>query len=570
MQFHIIDALGAFAAEDTHQTTINWSKVVFSDLEVDGRLPIRTQDRIATNFEAYVIQVARLGYDSVSIDDLAHLVTFPFYSEPLRLLLDDYRKLYERLFSIADKHSMRVFVNTDYLFFNDDIRAHLRDGARSHDDFYITVLERALSMYPGIAGVILRVGENDGKDVSGSFLSKLLLHTPAQANQLLKKILLLFEKHNKLLIFRTWTVGAYKIGDLIWNEKTFDKVFDSISSDALIISMKYGDTDFMRYLTLNPLFFRGKHKMLIELQTRREWEGMGNYPSFVGWDYAAYIDELAENPNIIGVHVWCQTGGWAKREWSNVTYLQDSSFWNELNTEVTIDLVRGMTVDAAIVRFCERRGIGDVTTFTELLRLTETAIKKGLYIADLASRELYFRRTRIPPLMWVTWDRVHLPPLVVYLHRMLLPKQNNVLADGAEAVHAIERAVTLARQLGLSDLVVNSLYFQRDTLTIFSLLRRYIVRSPSDKVLASMNFQIDEYQKKYPQHYDISPLVSIKRRRIPRSLLTPFVRESLPYRKRDRVFLKTSPIQARLIRYYLKKSKSHLNDQSMGLETLFK
>ena len=570
-QLHIIDTLGPFFIDIPDRKTINWSKVIFSDLEVNSRLSSSTQKQIIANFELYIEKVSCLGYDSISIDDLAHLVIFPFYNQSLQALLTDYQNLYKQLFRIAKSHNMHIFVNTDYLFFNSDIKDYLSSHDVAPDDFYMQALEYAIKEFSEIDGVILRVGEKDGKDVSGTFLSQLLLKTPAQANRLIKKILPLFEQHNKTLIFRTWTIGAYKIGDLIWNEKTYDAVFSSIKSDALVISMKFGDTDFMRYLTLNPLFFRGSHKKIIELQTRREWEGMGTFPSFVGWDYSHYLEELSQNENIIGIHVWCQTGGWAKKAWTNLTYLENSSFWNELNTEVTIDIARNhLTVEESIGRFCERRLITNPERFIELLRYADVAIKKGLYISELAEMQLYFRRTRIPPLMWLTWDNIHVPPMVVYLHRVLLPRNNRLLSEGDEAINATEKMIEIAHELQLNKKVLVSLEFEYATMIILKELRRYIHKNPSQKELTRINRQITTYKKDFPQHYSIPKLVPVKQRRLPHALLRPFLRESLSYRKRDKVFLKTSPVQARLVRYYLRLSKSRLENQSMGFEMFFK
>lgn len=570
-KLYIIDALGPFFVNEKKRDTVNWSKVVFADIETDGRLPSATRMRILKNFDIYLDRVMALGYDSISIDDLAHLVNLPFYAADLQALLNDYGKLYKQIVARAKQRNLRVFINTDFLFFNDDIHAHLQTHHLSPVDFYQEVLAKAMHDFPEIDGVILRVGEKDGNDVTGPFLSTLLLKTPADANQLLRKIIPLFEQYNKLLIFRTWTVGAYKIGDLIWNEKTYDAVFSSINSDALIISMKFGDTDFMRYLALNPLFFHGPHKKILELQTRREWEGMGTYPSFVGWDYQQYIERLAGNETVIGIHVWCQTGGWAKKEWSNLTYLRDSSFWNELNTEVTIAIAKdGLSAEQAIALFCKRRAIDDATTFTELLRLSEIAVKKGLYIADLAKKTFYFRRTRIPPLMWLTWDKIYLPSIVIRLHRMLLPRHSSIVTDGEEAVAAAEKMIELASKIGLERSVIDSLRFERATLATLAKLRHYIYSEQSAKDIHTINQTIRDYQKTYPQHYAISEIAVTKRQKLPRKLLSPFLRESHAYRKRDKIFLKTSPVQARFIRLYLKRSRSHLADQSMGLETLFK
>lgn len=566
----IIDALGPFI-EKTDRDTINWSKVPFSNLEVRGRIPAATQKRIIERFDQFTDRIVELGYNALSIDDIAHLVSFAFYQPQLQALLGDYRRLYKQLFALARKKHLRLFVNTDYLFFNEAIAWHLKETSSTTEDFFADILRTAFRDFPELEGVILRIGENDGKDVEGTFLSRLLLRTPAQANRLLRKILPVFEDHDKTLIFRTWTVGVYGIGDLIWNEKTFDAVFGSIDSDALVISMKYGDTDFMRYLSLNPLFFRSPHKKILELQTRREWEGMGTYPSFVGWEYADYLNQLADNESVIGIHVWCQTGGWAKKSWANVTYLEGSSFWNELNTEVTAGLVQQQSVQATVTAFCKKRGIENTNKFLELLRLSDMALKKGLYLPEIAKKSLYFRRSRIPPLMWLTWDRVLLPAAVVLLHRTLVLNPQAAIQDGDEAVAATEKMTILAKELRLQPRVIESIEFENATLRLFARLRRYILVGLPKHELAQLNAHARAYEKKYPQHYEIPHLPDIKsRRRLPRSSLNLFLRESLAYRKRDHVILKTSPLQARVIRYYLRRSKSHLADQSMGFEVFFK
>lgn len=570
-QFHIIDALGPFVTP-TNKQTINWSKVDFASLEVNGRLPAATQRHIITRFTLYAQKVADLGYDSLSIDDLAHLTIFDFYAPHLQVLLADYQNLYTQLFAIAKQHKLRVFINTDYLFFNDDISRHLTQNHLTPLTFYQSVLEQAFTAFPDIAGVIVRIGENDGKDVHDTFQSQLLVKTPTQANRLLSKTLPIFEKHNKKLIFRTWTVGVYKIGDLIWNQKTYDQVFSAITSNALIISMKFGDTDFMRYLHLNPLFNDPRHNKILELQTRREWEGMGEFPSFVGWDYQSYLKKLSKNAHVIGIHAWCQTGGWAKKEWSAVTYFDKKSFWNELNTEVTIDIAkRSLSVEDAVRKFCASRKIEDADAFIQLLKFADTAILKGLYFPEAASKPLYFRRTRIPPLTWLTWDKVHMPPIVKRLHRLLITSPNKAIQDADTAVDAANKMIRIAKNIKLPRTVVDSLVFEYETLKLFAQLKRYVFDRLTPNEVTVVNKQINSYQLRFSQHYTVAPLSPSGP---PRKTLQVsgklVIRSAAPYRKRDKLLLATSPVQAQLVRLYLRRSKSHLADQSMGFVVFFK
>jgi hypothetical protein len=333
----------------------------------------------------------------------------------------------------------------------------------------------------------------------------------------------------------------------------------------------------MKYLTLNPLFFNSPHKKIIELQTRREWEGMGTYPSFVGWDYGNYLQELKTNQTVIGLHVWCQTGGWAKKAWSNVTYLDNSSFWNELNTYVTIKMYRDhISPEAAITSFCRVYGISNVAEFTRLLKLSDSAIKQGLYISQLARQRRYFRRSRVPTLLWLTWDRILLQPIAIALVRALVADPAAAVQEARTAVKSSKEMLDIARTLKLPSSVIDSLEFQHATFRIFVELKTYILGLGlnSKSSLALLQEQIDSYTAHYPQHYTIPTLTKIKAtsrstRQTQRSLKL-LLRKTSTYRKRERVLLATSPIQRQLVRYYMRFTKSHLNEQSMGIDVLFK
>ena len=164
------------------------------------------------------------------------------------------------------------------------------------------LLDRFLTDFPEVAGVIVRIGESDGKDVHDDFRSQLVLKTPEQARAFLQEMLPVFERHGRRLIFRTWTVGAYPIGDLMWHRDTFARVFEGITSPALVVSMKYGESDFFRYLPLNRNFFRTPLAKIVELQSRREYEGCGEYPNFTGWLHERFagLDDDPETQRMLG------------------------------------------------------------------------------------------------------------------------------------------------------------------------------------------------------------------------------------------------------------------------------
>lgn len=566
----IIDTIGPFM-EDVEGETINWSKIHFASLETKGRLLPTTHKKIVKCFEGYLRHIRHIGYNAVSIDDLAHMARLPFYGTSLSSLLDDYVHLYHDLFRAAKRHNLGIYVTTDYLFSHPEIEAYRQKTQLSPEDFFGEVLESVFLEFPQVDGVILRIGENDGKDITQGFLSELLLKTPQQANRLLHHVLPVFERFNKTLIFRTWTVGVYPIGDLIWNPKTFDEIFHSITSKSLIISMKYGDTDFMRELPLNPLFLHSNHQKIIELQTRREWEGMGVYPSFVGWDYADYHAQLAEAKGIVGIHVWCQTGGWASSRWNNITYGKGSSFWNELNTEVTLNIFQSnLSVENAIELFCQSRHIANPQSFIKLLQLSDVAIKKGLYLPEISKRPLYFRRSRLPTLLWLMWDTTLLHPFTLRLLRALVIRPDQAIKEADDACDAVRQMRMIAQELTLSPAVLHSLEFQLHTFSLFARIRRVMLGIATPHEVKRLNVDMVAYQKAFPQHYTLSPLSHENYGSLPRWILPFALRRSPKYRPWDYILLLTSPFQRWILLRILKRSDSRLIDQSMGIDVLFK
>ncbi|HCH34010.1 MAG: hypothetical protein UY35_C0010G0006 [Candidatus Saccharibacteria bacterium GW2011_GWC2_48_9] len=569
-RYQIIDAIGPFVLDVPKDTTINWSKVPFSQIEQGGRLSAATRAQILSRFDAYLAKVQPQGYGTLSIDDLAHMIVFEWYSPKLQKLLADYNLLYRDIVALAQSYGMAVFVNTDYIFWNDEIQSHLESSGMTAAELLDDACELLTQQVPGVAGVILRIGESDGRDIRDTFVSKLALRTSRAANRLLRHLLPRFEQHSMTLIVRTWTVGVYQIGDLIWNSDTYDEVFGDIDSDALVVSMKYGDTDFMRYLDLNPLFRHGHHCKIIELQTRREWEGMGALPAFVGWQYSEYLEQLRDVKELVGIHVWCQTGGWAKSSWNNVTYLQQSSLWVELNTEVVASMYHdGMSVEAAAERFCVARNLGDSTTFLQMLRSGDSAITRGLYIAAIAQQKLYFRRTRLPTLLWLTWDKVDISPVTLRLLRLLINKDASVLLDAKQAYSLASSAVRDARLLNLDASARRSLEVLQETLRLALSVKTSLVSQRSNIDAKALDAAVERYRRVCPDGYTITQVaLPRKYQRFPIGFLARrLLRGNSSYRKRDKLLLKTSRVQRALVRYSMRNSS--LKDQSMGIESLF-
>ena len=395
-----------------------------------------------------------------------------------------------------------------------------------------------------------RIGECDGVDVESLFRSELTIRTPAQARRYLRILLPLFQFHDKLWIFRTWTLGSYAIGDLMWNKRTFVKVFGGIRSRHLIISMKYGDADFFRFLELNPLFLLRGYRFLIELQAKREYDGFGELPFYTGWDYEQYHEQLKDRSYVEGIIVWCQTGGWKKSQ--RITFLADSSPWVELNVVSTLGIFQGKSADQCVrEQFPGREGM------IEFLRAYNDVSGRILY--PERARAAYFKKVRIPPLIWMFWDAVTINPLMISYFRYVL--RDTFRVDPVE----IDEVRRLGERCGVSDIS-----FFGDTLDILFRCRLVLSgRLPS----AKLDRMIVSYTEKYPDFLRFSVTRTLQNRIRLRFLFLVLLRHRNRYRLIDfLLFNRYFPLP--LIRLYISLNRKSLpgfvNSQGMSLRDLLR
>ncbi len=544
---------------------INWSKIPYHNLERKGDYHKKTHRKIHTDYEKYLNKVQKIGYNSVSIDELSRMVSFDFYPEILKNKIAKYQSGFSRLFLYIKQYNLKLFVTTDILFFNSWIEKKTGNKFSGMISFLIEAVEKLFKEFPEVDGVIFRMGESDGVDVKGDFISRLVVKTPEQLNLFIRLLLPVFEKNEKLMIFRTWTIGAYPIGDLIWNERTFKKAFKNISSDYFILSMKFGEGDFFRYLKLNLLFFMSGIKKIIELQTRREYEGFGKYPSFTGWDYQEFRDQLKDNPSIKGIYVWCQTGGWS--QFRNFTFLKKTSFWNELNTFVTIKLFReNLSVEEAVRKYSGKMNWKALVKF---LKLSDEVIKNLLYEPEFSKKELYFNRVRIPPLIHIIWDSVSVTDGIIRFY-------NAFSDDTEESVRTGFRMLSRIKRMGEISKKHNFPYdfdFHYDTLKIIAYCRKLIYSDHKREDCLYIDHLLEKYRNQYPKCYKFYINVTKQKKSLFTELLISlFVRKRKEYRFLDRFLFNsvTSVLFLLTYRVFKRNFPLFIGKSAMPLSSIFK
>jgi hypothetical protein len=566
----LIDGIAAFFS-GSNSGKRNWSKIPFSCFDQAMASGQFNGHAVQDRFALFARQASALGFNAISLDDIAHLVSFPFYPEHLAAMIQNYQSLFRNLFSIARSNNLNIFITTDILFFNSAIETHIKNGDTNIIGLLQASLRQLFEHFPEVSGVIVRVGESDGMDVTGIFHSRLIIKSPQQCRQYLENLLPIVEQHQKQLIVRTWSLGAYRIGDLMWNPETYQKVFGDLRSDHLIVSHKYGTGDFFRYLDLNPLFFEGPQKKIIELQARREYEGFGVFPSYIGDYYAELLKKAQSHKDIAGIYVWCQTGGWS--HYDNLTFLENSSLWNEINTYVIIRIFKeGISPDDAVKYFCEEHLPGrDPELVLKLLKLSDRVIREAWYLPEFSQKQLYFRRVRVPPLLWILWDTILINHTLRKVLRRMIGNRMEAVRQGYAALRLIQEMTELARTLHIPH---EPFIFQYDTFKLLALAREYFLTKKVWHTIGEIERAVRQYRQKYPEgfivEYNFSPL-SIKKILI-KFLLKVWLRQQPQYRHVDRLFLNlfTSWLYPFFRLLEKRRFPGMTQSQAMGLRVFFK
>lgn len=568
----LIDAIGPFF-RGYDDRRINWSKIVFPQLPTEGPERRERWDRIRADLAVFARRVKAFGYTAVTLDDLAHLAPHPLHEPEVAAKVAVFREEFAVLFDLLKAEGLEIYLTSDVLPVTPAVDAGLGNDRERLDAYYLELVGGILRDFPQLSGLILRIGESDGVDVKDPLRTRLHLRNAADTNRLLRRLLPLFEENGRTLILRTWTVGAHRIGDLIWHRRTLASALKGLDSPNFIVSMKHGESDFFRYLPLNRAFFRIQQRTLLELQARREYEGAGEFPSFIGWDCEGFERELRTAENFAGISVWCQTGGWHR--FRRLAFLEENGedVWIQLNAMVALRIFRdGVPVEEAVA---EHFGPDKAMAVLELLRHAETVVKDLHYIPDFAIQKLFFRRVRIPPLLHVYWDCLFINHAVRKVLRHFVRDPERALRAGEAAYALFPRMIQLAKETGLP---AADLEHWRDFCQMLRLARRYYFL-PWDPALADrIQGAKKAYKKAWPrekrQRYRIKlsfEPFKVKRRTLA-WLSALLLRRRRGYRLIDHVFtLNLLGLVFRLFHPRRKKDMpKFLRKSAMGVESLFR
>ncbi len=347
---------------------------------------------------------------------------------------------------------------------------------------------------PYVDGVLIRIGEA-GKvyDLPGwDYYSDLAVTSVKSVRQMLDAFVDEAEAADKEVIFRSWSVGVGAVGDMHTNKTSYEAVLNGIDSDHLIVSTKYSLGDFYSHLPLNDTLEVGDQRRIIELQSRREFEGYGSLPNDLGNLYQQALQRFtASNPKVEGIWTWTQDGGpWRA---GPMSLELKTGFWQlyELNTYAASRLAQDPTTDPAeITADWAHRWFSDdpatVKAIGDAMALSREAVSTGLYIGPYADHRVFALGLEPPPMMWIfEWDILTGDSAVLdVIYEVSKDKLDEAIDGGADAVATAKQMQGLIadtpadtwRDPALRQHFVDTADYQVNLFTMLSAYRSMVLR----------------------------------------------------------------------------------------------
>jgi hypothetical protein len=430
--------------------------------------------RVERDWRLYVERMLEYGNNAIAVPLLLEFIDFDRVRRPdgspavygadseFRARHAAVRRYFGPLFDWTAKRGMRVFLDADMLSLTAPLADYLREQAPDRGraaidtanpavwDVYRAGLEELFDEVPSITGLVVRFGEGgDLYNTSGwPYRSEMAVRTPAALRAMLRGLLPVFESTGRTYVLRSWTVGVGPLGRLHVDPRIYQTVLGDIDSPALVVSTKFTAGDFFSYLPLNPTLAAGRHRRLIELQARPEFEGAAAFPDFLGEEYAHALRALrARNPRIAGTYVFTQFGGPLRAGPRTLYPLLGFWRWSDANVYVASRLAADPDADVTQLtrQWAARTFGGDmrvVDAVVGALSETRAAVLQGFYIRPFAEHEVHVPGLELPPLMWVfEWDMIggwH--SLLSIVYRGIGEEVDAAVDEGYAATNAVRRA----------------------------------------------------------------------------------------------------------------------------------
>ena len=385
----------------------------------------RERDKLA----AYAGRMGRRGFNAVAFPWFLECINFDlvgsgneiYGAESLyRARHDTLTSRFGELMEVAADSGLHAYLWTDMVALTPPLKKYLERKTGSMDtenpefwEIYGKAAEEAFSKFPLVDGIIIRIGEAGAvyNKPGWDYTSELYVRTGKAVKLMLQSFLDAAEKYNRNIIFRTWSVGVGEIGDMHTNPSTYRDVLGGFESDHLVVSTKYCSGDFYSWLPFNPTLYQGKQRRIAEIQTKREFEGFGSIPDYLGQLHQSAIQSVLEkNPGLEGVWVWTQNGGPLRAGPLIIYPFYGFNVINDINVYAASRIMMDpyVSLDSITAGWIREYFAPDrtgVEKMTQFFNASYGVMLDGLYIGEFARYDVKALGLELPPMMWIfEWD----------------------------------------------------------------------------------------------------------------------------------------------------------------------
>jgi len=433
VKLRILDASSAFYDPKVKPRSW-WGQKLWMEKIDTEEWPYVNETRLtesAIRFRQFLNYTLKTGYNGILIQDFWHFVNFDdlvdgkivhnytIYSSDskFRIRHTRYQEYFSNLFDYAKKLNLSVFVYADIPTFTPPLDNYI-GGSKANVNKVISVCVKAidefLTIFPTVNGIVVRIGELGGTHNMKEYYCTVTFDSFDSTRQLLSSLLEVFDKYNKTLVFRIWSIGIGEMGDIHQDPKAYDRLLSEFENEKnLVVSIKYVRGDFYRYLPFNPNIGHGKIRQMVEIEAVPEYGGFSMYPNYLVEIFQEFMLHLERIP--FGVWVWVQEGAAPKMTggfgpftlflfrgfWSNTdanAYAFGKVVWNPHSD------VNNVTYTWAMKNF--GRNFTVIQNISRMLLMSDDADVKALYIDDYARKTTYIVGSIPFPesQLWIWWD----------------------------------------------------------------------------------------------------------------------------------------------------------------------
>lgn len=378
----------------------------------------------------YLDQVKSMGGTAIEFKMMLEFIDFNLLGDgfeiyaadhPMRKRHEVYRKYFGRLFMDVDSMGLDLILSTDMVVLTNELEEYLRSRPHGMNpekkEFWTAYqkgIEELFAYFPFADGLQIRVGE------AGSFYnrpnwpyrSELWVDDIDEVRTMLSAIHETCKKLDRILIFRSWTVGMGSVGDLHTDTAVYRQVFEGLDDSHLWVSTKFVQGDFYPFTPYNPTLSVGNQPRIIEFQARREYECFSSYPLWiVPYHQYALQQAIKDNPNIRGCWIWTMNGGPIRRSPMSLIPHTGDLQWIEMNAKGSAAIMYDPFLDTdsllnayVLEEFGQDSVVNDL--LTRMLKESHEISRSGLSFPTAVRNKIRGLGTDVPAGIYTYWDLV--------------------------------------------------------------------------------------------------------------------------------------------------------------------